>query len=294
VALKTDIPGRILANKLNFGVDIYNIVYVGSVTILIVNSEYQMEMLRMCLSKLFNTERTFDIYGEGFSVELCIDHIISQSQYMPLYIRSYQDIGNQRIKAMKYFNESVCRTNTLDKLIKGKNEKYIEWIVNYIVDRVFIELNFIEPNFYIHDKIKTSVIKILTEVKYNINGKELSILRDIDAKYHIENKTFMKLLDYHLVKCDLLYGTQHFIKFPRNKHGRICTQNKFCNLHSKGYITNSSIRTEKINIVLTNILNITFYSSIYKLSMLYFYKGVKNVIHEYGIIRLILDMWLRD
>jgi hypothetical protein len=292
VAMKTCIPGPDLLKELKSDVHIYNIIFMNSIKIFVVNSEHEMEVLRFNLSELFNPDQTFDVFGEGLSIELCIDNVLSST--IPHYDQFYQNIDNEkrRTEAIISFNKMINVHSNLRMLIKDKKIEYIEWVYDSISTMVFKKLNYTDLNFFISDKVNFAIVCILRQNKYNICSRELEILGNIQAIRTLDNKSFRKLLDHQIIKCDLLIGVSHFIKFPRNKRGRICTQNAFCGLHSKGYISNCSVKTDKIETILTSILDTLFYNSIYTLCMLYFYNGVKGFIQENWIIRLILDKWI--
>src|SRR5579885_176818 len=83
VAFKSDISCSELIGILKFDVDIYNIIILDSLKIFIVNSEYQMEILRNNLSNLFEPNETFDTCGEGYSIELCLENILPDILNMP-------------------------------------------------------------------------------------------------------------------------------------------------------------------------------------------------------------------
>jgi hypothetical protein len=303
VALKTRISGSKLINELKSDVNIYNIIFVNTIRILIVNSERHMEILRHSLSKLFNPQQMFDIYGEGFSMELCVDNILLCESDIPQYDQFYRDVeaekneilAKRRSKAMNLFNEiaQIYYPRGLCDLIDGKSTSFIEWILNHIVKSVFIKLNFIKPNFYVYDRVKTVIINVLRHNPYGLSIRESKILRDIESNHYEEIKKFIKLLDQTICKCDFLIGTDNFIGLPNNKYNIFCTGDIYCGLHTKGYITSSAVKINTIKNALVGVPDKTFYESLYKDIMLYIFCGIKKLTPENALIRIILEKWIR-
>jgi hypothetical protein len=302
VAFKSCISNSRLINALKSVVNIYNIVSTDLVRIFIVNSEYQMEILRNSLSKLFSPNESFDVFGEGYSLELCLDNISSFIPDMPQYNQFYQDIEDekneildkQKSKAMNLFYEKVIiyRYIEFQNFIDGKSIQYIEWIMDHIVNNTLSKLNINKTNFYVYNKVKSVLISIIRKDTRHCNDREFKILYDIEQKHKSGLKNIIKQLDTMVCRCDLLLGTDNFIVPLENKYNIHCTRDVYCGLHTRQYITGCYLRSDIIKNVLLGIFNINLYKSIYYYGTLYFYYGIKKHIPEKAIIRLILEKWI--
>jgi len=62
-----------------------------SVFILVVNSEAEAHDLRLALSTIFSSDDPFDCYGEGYTVEMCVEQVRSQENHLVCYSQTLEE-----------------------------------------------------------------------------------------------------------------------------------------------------------------------------------------------------------
>ena len=92
VAINTVKDVKYLRNCLdNEGVKVFNILAMSDIKILVVYGETEQQKARKALSNLFDVENTFDVYGDGFTVDLCVEEVMSNSDKLAFYSKTLKD-----------------------------------------------------------------------------------------------------------------------------------------------------------------------------------------------------------
>jgi hypothetical protein len=276
-----------------------------------VNSENDMNQLRLTLSRLFNPKDSFNYCGEGFSLELCLETVQCMTCNIPEYNEYYNPLSESKIRESRldiFYNRSRMNYSTgFRYLVAGKSEQFIRWVVNTIINKMIVKLNIRDDDTIVYLMTREYITKKLNDILYS-SDQEVKILSTMLEEDTQSKKYYLNILDEDVIKCDILDSIISSVKYPVRyvkrqelsenqripKGHKICLGNNKCKVHSLERIVDSYIRNDtknKFSSVFREIFPSITYRSLYESSMLYFFYGVRKsgLLTELGIIRYILN-----
>jgi hypothetical protein len=303
VAMKTTKRPMDLVYELKKSIEIYNIISISNIVIFILSSETRMELTRTSLSELFDPKGTFDVCGEGFSVELCIDMVKQSDSMIPEY-NEYHNEALKREEQLIFREKNIIKSfynvkGLLDHvrfrgLISKQRPYYINWIVEFLIIKVRDSFGLNDP--FIHNTIKHCIMRYV--ISSNKHGSpQYHSMEELGALLFIMNNCDNKIEDYidKLISknetiCCLLNDRSIFE--PDEELDELCSNSNKCLIHTKFYIIKREIKPDMIIRKFNEILEKMKYLDVYMIHMLYFFSGVKKsgLLSEIGLIRLILDL----